>query len=83
MLKHNDALAMWRGVSAGRGGRHQDEAGAHHLLLLLHHGRARSRVGALQTVLKAERDDSQNQRARITFCYMSLVNQIWKERLQG
>ena len=49
---------MWRGVSAGRGGRHQDEAGAHHLLLLLHHGRARSRVGALQTVLKAEKGDS-------------------------
>ena len=66
MLKHNDALAMWWGVSAGRGGRHQDEAGAHHLLLLLHHGRARSRVGALQTVLKAEKGDSQNQRARIT-----------------
>ena len=66
MLKHNDALAMWRGVSAGRGGRHQDEAGAHHILLLLHHGRARSRVGALETVLKVEKDDSQNQRARIT-----------------
>ena len=65
MLKHNDALAMWWGVSAGRGGRHQDEAGAHHFLLLLHHGRARGRVGALQTVLKAEKDDSQNQRARI------------------
>ena len=57
---------MWRGVSAGRGGRHQDEAGAHHILLLLHHGRARSRVGALETVLKVEKDDSQNQRARIT-----------------
>jgi len=54
VLKHNDALAMWRGVSAGRGGRHQDEAGAHHLLLLLHHGRARSRVGALQTVIVME-----------------------------
>ena len=49
---------MWWGVSAGRGGRHQDEAGAHHILLLLHHGRARSRVGALQTVLKAEKGDS-------------------------
>ena len=77
---------MWRGVSAGRGGRHQDEAGAHDLFLLLHHGRARSRVGALQTVLKAEKDDSQNQRARITLndiCDMSLVYQIWKERLQS
>ena len=65
MLKHNDALAMWWGVSAGRFV-HQDEAGAHHFLLLLHHGRAMGRVGALKTVLKAEKGDSQNQRVRIT-----------------
>jgi len=54
VLKHNDALAMWWGVSAGRGGRHQDEAGAHHFLLLLHHGRAMGRVGALKTVIVME-----------------------------
>ena len=59
MLGHHHAGSAGRRVPAGRGGAHQEEAGADHSLMLLHHRRARRRACVAETFLKSANSYSQ------------------------
>ena len=52
VLWHHNAWSIGWWVSAGRGGPHQKEAGAHHGLVLLHHDTARGWACVAKTFLK-------------------------------
>lgn len=54
MLGHDDAGPVGGRVPAGRGGAHQEEAGADHGVVLLHHRRARRRARVAKTFLVIE-----------------------------